>query len=85
MANLKQSGLGLAVLPPVGGQRPKSFAALYSKSSVDPYQGKYAAIMQRFNPEVNNTAIPVRLFEQAYLCCALRQQQIVIYCLHFPS
>jgi len=50
--------------------------------------------MERFDPDVNNVVTPLLLQEQAvasgvvpqaYLCCAQRQDQVRIYCVHLPS
>jgi len=83
--------------PMLGGlsqARPRTFAALYGDPLKDPFQGHYEQVMNRFDPEVNSTISHIILMEQAVgngaslqasLCCAQRQQQIVIYCLHLPS
>jgi len=50
--------------------------------------------MERVDPDVNTVVTPLLLQEQAvssgavpqaYLCCALRQNQTRIYCVHLPS
>jgi hypothetical protein len=61
--------------------------------ALDPYQGDYTRIMERLDPEVNRVISHVILFQQAigtgpvpqaYLCCALQQNQVRIYCLYLP-
>jgi hypothetical protein len=50
--------------------------------------------MDRLDPKMNQAMTPLILLEQAvgagpippaYLCCALQQNQVHIYCLHLPS
>jgi hypothetical protein len=50
--------------------------------------------MERFDPDINNVVTPLLLQEQAvasgvapqaYFCCAQRQDQVHIYCVHLPS
>jgi hypothetical protein len=50
--------------------------------------------MDRLDPETNQAVTPLILLEQAvrvgpvpqaYLCCALQQQQVRVYCVHLPS
>ena len=72
----------------------KSFVEWYGDAQRDPCRGEYQQIMNRFDPDVNNTISHIILLEQAagagaipqaFLCCSLRQQRVRIYCLHLPS
>ncbi|MFN9983024.1 MAG: hypothetical protein ACK53Y_24070, partial [bacterium] len=74
--------------------RHTTFASFYGDGTLDPYSGDYASVMERLDPEVNQAVTPLILFEQAvgagpipqaYLCCALQQNQVWIYCMHLPS
>jgi hypothetical protein len=80
--------------PNIHEARHQTFSALYQDATLDPCQGNYGRIMDRFDPEVNNAISRVFLFEQAvttgptlqaYLCCTQRQNQTKIFCLHLPS
>jgi hypothetical protein len=71
-----------------------TFAAYYGDPELDPCKGDYRRLMERFDPDVNNVVTPLLLQEQAvasgivpqaYLCCAQRQDQVRIYCVHLPS
>jgi hypothetical protein len=86
--------LPLPGLPPNNGARHTTFASFYGDGTLDPYSGDYARVMERLDPEVNQAVTPLILFEQAvgagpipqaYLCCALQQNQVRIYCIHLPS
>jgi hypothetical protein len=89
MANLQmQPGPDLLTL------KHQSFSEFYGDNGLDPFRGDYARIMERFDPDVNNALSHVLLLgqavgcgpvPQAYLCCALRQGQTRIFCLHLPS
>jgi hypothetical protein len=81
--------LGLGVAGP-----HRNLASFYRDESLDPCHGVYARIMDRFDPEVNRAISHDMLLEQAvragavpqpYLFCAVRQQQLHIYCLLLPS
>jgi hypothetical protein len=101
MANLPpQSGQQLnnipaALAPPVlQGHGAQSFSMLFQDPAVDPCQGDYIHIMERFNPIINPGLSHVMLLEQAtgsgpvpqaYLCCALKENQTRVFCLHSPS
>ena len=81
------------VMLPVG--KPRTFIEMYQDGQRDPCQGRYAQIMARFNPEVQEPVATNTLWEQAlgtpphvpqaYLCCALSRRGVRIHCLHMPS
>jgi len=82
---------GLATAP---GARHLTFASLYGDETLDPYRGDYSRVMDWLDPETNQAVTPLILLEQAvragpvpqaYLCCALQQQQVRVYCVHIPS
>jgi hypothetical protein len=92
MANL------LPVLQQPGQLQPaaahQTFCAFYQDETLDPCQRNYVQIMERFDPEVNPGISHIFLLDQAvgsgpipqaYLCCAQRQAQTKIYCVHLPS
>jgi hypothetical protein len=74
--------------------RHSTYSSFYSDTSLDPFQGNYARVMERMDPEVNNALSHVVLLEQAvgagpvpqaYLCCSVRRNQVRVFCLHLPS
>jgi hypothetical protein len=74
--------------------RHSTYSSFYSDITLDPFQGNYARVMERMDPEVNNALSHVMLLEQAvgagpvpqaYLCCAVRRNQVRVFCLHLPS
>jgi len=76
------------------GARHLTFASLYGDETLDPYRGDYSRVMDWLDPETNQAVTPLILLEQAvragpvpqaYLCCALQQQQVRVYCVHLPS
>jgi hypothetical protein len=80
--------------PSNNGARHATFASFYRNETLNPYSGEYARVMERLEPEINQAVTPLILFEevvgagpipQAYLCCALQQNQVRIYCIHLPS
>jgi len=87
---------GAAPLP-IGGmtRRPSTFLEFYQEPLSDPCQGRYANILNRFNPESAHAVAANVLLEQvvstpahvpqAYLCCALSRQGLRVYCMHMPS
>jgi hypothetical protein len=81
-------------IAPLPGVRRKTFTLLFADPTRDPFQDSYQRIMARLDPAVNPALSYIMLLEQAlgsgpvpqaYLCCALRQQQLRVYCLHSPS
>jgi hypothetical protein len=86
-------------LPPPGQPfqtpaRHTTYASYYSDATLDPYQGNYARLFNRLDPEVNNVVSHVILLEQAvapsphslaYLCCTMQGTQVIVYCLHLLS
>ncbi len=71
-----------------------TFASYYGDLELDPCKGDYRRLMERFDPDINNVVTPLLLQEQAvasgvapqaYFCCAQRQDQVHIYCVHLPS
>jgi hypothetical protein len=101
MANLplqlgqQPNNIPAALAPPVlQGPRAQNFSMLFQDPTLDPCQGDYTRIMERFNPNANPGLSHVMLLEQAtssgpipqaYLCCATKQNQTRVYCLHSPS
>jgi hypothetical protein len=81
------------VMPLAG--KPRTFLELYQDGQRDPCQGRYAQIMARFNPEVQEPVAANTLWDQAlgtpphipqaYFCCGLSRRGIRIHCLHMPS
>jgi hypothetical protein len=76
------------------GPKHQTFAALYNDPALDPCHSTYAVLLACFDPAQNVAITHVLLLEQAigagvapqaYLCCAMSQGQIKIYCLHMPS
>jgi hypothetical protein len=74
--------------------RHSTYSSFYSDPMLDPFQGSYARVMERMDPEVNNALSHVMLLEQAvgvgpvpqaYLCCSVRRNQVRVFCLHLPS
>jgi hypothetical protein len=74
--------------------RHQSFEEFYRDPTLDPFQGDYARVMERFDPEVNNALSYVLLLgqavgggpvPQAYLCCSFRSGQKRLYCIHLLS
>jgi hypothetical protein len=45
--------------------RHQTFAEFYSDPSLDPFQGGYAQVLERFDPETNNALSYVLLLGQA--------------------
>lgn len=58
MANLNQTG-------PVPPLQHTTFSSFYQDTTLDPCQGQYTQIMNRFDPEVNNNITHMYLLEQA--------------------
>jgi hypothetical protein len=52
------------VLPPANTTHCATFAAFYKDATWDPCRGQCTAIMQRFDPEVNNVTLHIMLMEQ---------------------
>jgi hypothetical protein len=85
----------MANLPPLPPPQPamaltphRNFRSFYNDETLDPCQGAYS------NPEINPGITAATLLEQAvgsgpvpqaYLCCTIRQNQVMILCLHLPS
>jgi hypothetical protein len=72
----------------------QNFRSFYGDETLDPCQGNHAQIMTHFDPELNLGITPVTLLEQAvgsgpipqaYLCCMIRQNQVMLLCIHLPS
>jgi len=88
-------GGGPAMQPLIPARRPSTFLELFQDVQRDPCQGRYQAIMARFNPEVQGPVNVNTLTEQAvgtpahvpqaYLCCVLSRRGIRIHCIHMPS
>jgi hypothetical protein len=91
MANLLpqpgHGGLPLAV------PAHQDFRAFYGDPTLDPCNGDYSQIMNRFDPEITPAISHATLLEQAlglgpvpqaYLCCTHRQNQTRVFCLHLP-
>jgi hypothetical protein len=91
----------MANLPPLPLPQPAmaltphhNFRSFYNDETLGPCQGAYTNIMARFDPEVNPGITAATLLEQAvgsgpvpqaYLCCMVRQNQVMILCLHLLS
>jgi hypothetical protein len=89
----------MANLPPPALTGPTTnthttFAAFYGDETLDPCQGNYQGLMQRFNADENPGLTPQLLFDQAteaglipqaYLCCSQLQHQTRIKCIHLPT
>jgi hypothetical protein len=91
MANLlPQPGISANILP----ARHRTFQGFYSDVELDPCQGRYDSIMNRFDVDMNPGVTHVMLYEQAvgagiipqaYLCCAVVGQEVRVFCIHLPS
>jgi hypothetical protein len=88
----------VAAYPPPGhataADNHKTFTSYYMERAQAPEYRDYQRILDHFDPDVNGVVSHVYLLEQAvssgpipqaYLCCAERQQQTKIFCIHLPS
>ena len=86
--------LPLLPQPMLAPTRHSTYSSFYSDTALDPFQGNYARVMERMDPEVNQALSHIMLLEQAvgmgpvpqaYLCCTVRRNQVRVFCLHLPS